>query len=286
MEAAMAYVRRHWLSSVLYTLIIAFGLAVALTPILFSGGTIEEAMAQSEALAVKPEPVDPHLYTRVQKLRQELSMTTLDLAAMGCTEESATRVLETLKSWCETNQAALDQHHRDTLQAKAAIREAIRKINVGPTPGSPGTPGKDLDPSIARSLPGLQEDLAELYEQRKTMQDGLASQLETQLDAFQRQVWQSARANTGLPAQLHYVPDLTDEQRQAIHAGLTERSLQESKTQVIANELTWSQKQAVDAARVNQTTKASIVRDVEAAVLPLPDLLKESMELTLDVSAR
>lgn len=273
----MAYVRRHWLSSVLYSLIILFGLAIVLTPILVSDKAIKEALAQVEPTTTEPEPIDPYLYTRVQQLRQELSLTNFDLAAMGCDEESATQILESLKSWCRTNQATLDQNHRDTLQAKATIREAIRQINIGPAPGS------EPNSTIARSLPGLQKDLVNLLEQRKSTLDGLAAQIETTMDTSKRHIWQSARANVGMPTQLRYVPDLSDEQRQTIHNLLTERAPQESIANVGADELTWSQKQAADAAGTNLAIHNRDLRNAEAAVLPIPDMLKESEELNFDV---
>lgn len=54
----MAYVRRHWLKSVLYGLVIILGLAIFLTPTLFSESAPEAAQAQ--AIELQPIPVPVH----------------------------------------------------------------------------------------------------------------------------------------------------------------------------------------------------------------------------------
>jgi hypothetical protein len=242
MEAAMAYVRRHWLSSVLYTLIITFGLAVALTPVLFSGGTIEEARAQAEVGTIMSEPIDPYLYTHVQKLRRELMLTNQDLAAMGCTEESATLMLKALKSWCTTNRVALEQHRRNELQAKSELRRALRQKNR---------------PSTAESLATLQGELSEAQKARRDMVASLVITMEAQLSADHQLVWQSARDNADMPQGLRYAPGITDSQRIAIRDGS-------------ADELTWAQEQAVATARANRSIRTSGVFKAESAVLPVP----------------
>ncbi len=256
----MAYVRRHWLSSVLYVFIIVLGLAVWFTPTFVSDGTINEARAQQ---AAEPQPVDPYLYTRVQKLRQELALTNLNLAAMGYTEETATQILETLKTWCTANQAVLEQHRRDEVKTNDAIRRAVRQINAG-----------TADALVNNTLYDLQHNLVTLYEKRKTRLDGLVSQLGGGMDAYQLRTWRSARANAGLPAQLRYVPDLSNQQRQTIHDGLTDRTSEATLTEVVDQELTFAQKRAVDATALTAALKAHEVRKAEAAVLPTPDLLK------------
>ena len=271
----MAYVRRHWLSSALYLFIIFAGLAVALTPTIFSGASLKEAHGQAEAQAAAdpPKPVDPYLWTRVQKLRRELSLSNRDLAAMGCDEASATAVLETMKTWCTTNQAALDQLHRDTLLAKAAQRETVRKINVGPAPGS------DPDPSLVNTLRDQQQTLSKLGEQRKTLLDHLVAQVETKLDTTQQHTWQAARQNAGMPGSFDYTPDLSDPQRQAIAARLkADRTKTDRGTaaleSALTQELTWPQIQAVDTAKQNITLKAAAVRNAEAKALPTPAVLQ------------
>lgn len=259
----MAYVRRHWLKSVLYSLVIILGLAIFLTPVLFSENAPDAAQAQ----ASEPQPIDPYLYTRVQKLRQELSLTNRDLAAMGYTEESARLLLDNLKTWCSTNQVALDRHHRAEIKAKVALREAIRQINTS-----------TLDDRVSDVLPGLQDDLKALHEQRQTSQDTLVAQIESRMDTNQLKIYQSARANTGLPSQLRYAPDLTDEQRLTFYTQLTDRSRRGSRSQVLADELTLSQKQGTDSVGLNTTSKARYVRNAEATVLPVPDVLKPDVE--------
>lgn len=254
----MAYVRRHWLASALYGLIITLGLAVFLTPMFFS----ENATAEAQAQPFERQPIDPHLYTRVQKLRQELALTNRDLAAMGHTKESATALLESLKSWCTANKGALDQHHIDEIRARAALREAIRQRNAG-----------SANKHMVDSLPRLQEDLAMLYEQRKARLDALIAQLESGMNGSQVKAWQGARANAGLSDHYRYVPDLSDEHRQSLHRISTGRTERNSRGVAGANKLTFSQKQAAEANRVNGASRADSIRDAEAVVLPVPEIL-------------
>ena len=240
----MAYVRRHWLSSALYLFIIVAGLVIALTPTIFSGASLKEAHGQTEpqAAADPPKSVDPYLWTRVQKMRQELSLTTADLAAMGCDVASATQVLTSLKTWCLTNQAALDQQHRQELQAKAAIRKVLKAAG---------------DVSAMQSLASLQASLAEAQSSRRALKDTLVTQLESLLSTEQAQVWQAIRDNRGLPPTYRYAPSVTDTQR----AMISENE---------PNALTWDQTQAFETAKANISGHTKDVFAAEAAVLPIP----------------
>ncbi len=261
----MAHTRRHWLLSVVYVLALVGGLAITLTPTLFPGKIIQQAVAQAEDVsATGSQTIDPNVYTRVQQIRQELSLANRDLAAMGCDEETATQILQSLKSWCTTNQAVLDRHHQDTIQAKAKLRDAVRRINEGTD-----------DPRVSRSLPELRADLVHLAEQRQIMMDGLIANLESQLSSTQRLVWQTARENNGLPASLRYVPGLSSEPIVSVSIN-TIRVLPESTTlvrNISVDDLTWSQKQAAEAARINMIAKATEIHNAEKAVLPMPKLL-------------
>lgn len=254
----MAYVRRHWLASVLYGLIILFGLAIFLTPTFFSENAPEAAQAQP----AEPQPIDPYLYTRVQKLRQELALTNRDLAAMGFTQESATVLLESIKTWSVSNKIAFDQNMSDEIRFKAALRETTHLINAG----SP-----DID--LAHALPLLQNDLAALYEQGKARHDALIAQLESGMNASQRKTWQSARKNAGLPIELRYTSDLTDQQLQAIRDKL-HSTIQTSLSNVINDTLTIDQRQAISAVRVNMAERIEMISDAEDIVLPTPDILR------------
>lgn len=262
----MAYVRRHWFLSVLYGLGIIFGLAILLAPTLFSDNAPEAARAQ----VAESQPIDPHLYTRVQALRQEYALTGQDLAAMGCSEASAIQILETLKSWAAGNETLFNQQHRSEIQAQAAVRNRIRQINVGST-----------DRRASSALPALQQELAVLRKQRKATLDTLLVQVEAKMDAYQRQTWKSARENAGLPVQLRFTPGLTDQQRQNLGRRLADREAQGTRSEAIGSELTYSQKQAIDSTRINIATKSSEVRRAEAAVLPVPKLLQDQRKITL-----
>ncbi len=270
----MAYARRHWFSSIVCVLIVIFGMAAALTPTLFSHLAATPALAQTQSQAEdEPDPVDPYLYTRVQSLRKELRLTNHDLASLGCTQETASLILEDLKSWCAANQSQLDGNQKAINNTNAAIREQIQLINAGPSanPGSKAT----STTSAVRSLSDLEDSLGKRYKQRQAMMDSLAEQLTSRLNSTQQTMWRAAKDNAGLPDRFRYAPTVTISQRQAIATGLSNRTEQVTVASVVEDELTWSQKQIVDTARTNRAVYSSAVRAAEADTLPTPAILKD-----------
>lgn len=252
----MAYVRRQWLASVLYVTIIVLGLAIFLTPTLFSENAPEAAQAQPTEL----QPIDPYLYTRVQKLRQELSLTNRDLAAMGYTEESAKLLLESLKAWAVTNNAILNQQHHDEVQAKTALRETTRLINLGLA-----------DKNMYGNISFYQNDLAEIHKKRKMQHDDLRAQIELGMDDNQINTWHSAIANTGLPDKFSYVPDISDQQRKDIVRRIRDQLLKKSPVdQALNGVFTLSQNQAVNAINLNIIDNIQAIREAESQVLSVP----------------
>lgn len=246
----MVNLRRHGLAFGMCGWITVTVLAVVLSPTVFPEEALQHAYAQTE----EPQPLDPYVYTHIKALREEIALTTRDLAAMGCTQESATILLESLKTWHDAHADTLAQLERNEMNIRATLRDVARG-NV------------DLaDSAVAE----LQQSLADLYESRKATISDLVSRLETSMSTQQRSIWKAARENAGLPDQVRYAPGLTDAQRQTIRSLATRRVKDSISRENLYGCLDLAQKQSIDVARANSEAGLQLIRIAEAIVLPNP----------------
>ena len=193
----MAMIRRHWLAFSLNFVLIALITVVLVLGFSLSHSPRAVAQAESEATA----DIDPVTYGQVNRLRRELALTNQDLATMGVDQAAAEAVLGDLLTWYQTNQSTLQQRDQDVRDARAALREAYRKVRIGLR-----------DEFLIAEFPRLQNDLGAAVQARRTLVDSALPTVESRLSSTQQVVWNAARMNPGAPGELKYVENLTAEQ--------------------------------------------------------------------------
>jgi len=255
-------IRRNWLQLLLTVCILLTAAFWFAWPTLYP----QPATAQ---LQQETREIDRQLYERVSSIRQELHLTNRDLAAMGCDQTTAERVLEAAKSWCESSYSQLLQQDAVVIAAERDLRQAMRQINMGPR-----------DQRVVDSLPQLREAVGNAKKQRREFLATAEMQITAPLDFNARRIHETIQANAHLPGRLRYAEDLTSEQvqqlrkiaRDAARNTLTDRQTKEQQV------LQFSQSQAIDQAKANLGSRMQAVVAAEQNVLPMPAELKPLSE--------
>jgi hypothetical protein len=206
-------IRRHWKLALLQLLLLlaAAGLLIHRT-LKSSGPALAATVDSSTPTSPTTAPaIDVTTFLRVRTLRERLALRNEDLAAMGCSQQQATQVLQALLAWASDNAAGWAQQEQNRRSADAAMAEATRQINVGPR-----------DDALLANLPTLQQNVASAKQQSDAFFQEGADTVAAVLSSDQRQVWATARANSAnaVPMRYRYVPGITTDQAKAIRLAI------------------------------------------------------------------
>ncbi len=247
----MSTVRKHW------RLISLQGamLLVCCAAIIAAAWGDGAARAQGSAEAA----LDPVLLQRVDDVREHLALTAMDMAAMGVGRDQAVMVLGDLRSWVESNLQAIERSEQAVLEAQRQLRQTQQSIRVGPR-----------DEQQIRRVPTLISEVATANQAKAALLDSAANAVATRLSAEQSAVWQTARANTGVPLRYRYAPGLRSDEKAAITDALARRQTDKSRSRFSDADakLGANQREAVAAARTNQLLLIDQIRLAEMEVLP------------------
>ncbi len=121
-----ANIKRYWLQGGM----IAVTAAIVIVGSIYPAGTSPTASAQTGGTGAAPSTesqaggIAPAVWSQAQALRQELCLTNTDLAAMGMSQQDASRVLQTIVDWRESHAQACEQADREVRLTKRVVREA------------------------------------------------------------------------------------------------------------------------------------------------------------------
>ncbi len=210
--------------------------------------------SQTSALAAAPGA-----WSQIQALRQELCLTNTDLAAMGLSQQDATRLLQTLVDWRESHAQAWEQAEREVRVTNQAVRQAYSRIHVGPR-----------DEALVASLPALKQAAQQAQTQRKQVLEAAAQAVAMQLSSQAQTIWQTARGNTDLPEQYRYAPNLSREDKAKLLTPARRLASDRDRRDLEQSVLAGYRASAVEQARVNINANLEAVTAAEAQVLPTP----------------
>lgn len=256
----MAIVKRHW--GKLFGLLAVLAAAAVLAHLY---GPRAKADSVASTATTAPAGKDNVTASGIKVLRQEMCLTNQDLAAMGCSRDTASAVLGELVNWYQSNKDALVKAHKSIMIASRDLRTAQLQMNMGS--GDAQLPAKLSQLQKADVLAWL--DHVKLVEQCK-------KQIAATLSDSQKAAWIAAQGNGSLPAQYRYVPGLSLVQRKAlINASETaartaalgkgadaRQSLAAAEGQI----LTDSQRSARDSAQAAQAQNLAAVAQADEAV--------------------
>ncbi len=253
-------IQRHW--KLLFLQVVFMGAIASL--IVWHTARPDQATAQIPVPGSPETPgdlgMDVGTYQAVKQLRQQLALTSADLAAMGCSQGDAKRLLGTLVQWYEANQASLRAQDTAINQNRNQLRRLQRKIKVGPR-----------DEGVIAEARELHEQLAQQINDRRSFIVGAKDTAYTVITADQRSIHEVALANRGVPNRFRYVPDLTDEQMAKIHQALARKTIDNTAaTRVVEQALNMLQQSTRTQALTNQRQQMQGVLAAERAVLPIP----------------
>ena len=232
-------------------------------------------VSSSEALRAEAaaDKIDVATYTGMSRLRKAVHLRNETLAAMGCGESDATKVLEALLGWYGSNKTAVEANRQASIQAGKALRLALRKIGMGPK-----------NETLIASVPALKAALATATKQRNDLVKAAIAATEAQLSASQKGVWETARKNMALPSKYRYASSLTAAQAKALHvarrtyarrlAAAKGAAAKAAVTQQFNTAegriLAGGQKTAMSAAQTNTATKMAGAIKASQTVTPMP----------------
>jgi len=105
-----------------------------------------------------------------------------------------------VRHWFEVNKAQWEQAGQQELEARNALAEALQKVNLGG------------EKDAVTAIPRCQELLAAASAAKLKIAEGLEAAATNCLSYSQREFWQTARSNAGLPQYYRYLPGLTPKQ--------------------------------------------------------------------------
>lgn len=235
----------HLLGLVTVSLLIAWGLAVEPRP------------ATGASADGSSEHMDPAGYWHLLAIREELCLTSRDLASMGCTQAAAEDLLVALRGWYTANRMRLERADQSVVAAERVVHELSSRIRLG-----------SQSPSASRGLAGALGAVGTAKKSRReVIEEGAAAVGSLGGVA----VWVTARANRGCDPRHRFVPDLTVTQQQRL--GLVASKFGAASSHVAHAEqdvLTVAQRTAMSLALANERQHAAGVAAAEAAVLPRP----------------
>lgn len=224
--------------------------------------------------------MDPAVYSQIQQLRSKFFLRNQDLAAMGCTQQEAAAVLQSIVTWYETNKTALDTKWQAKAEAATALRKVMRKINMGPR-----------DEEVIAQVPSLRNAYYEAVKDENDLAETIVSAVSARLSDSQKSTWEAARNNAGLPSEFLYVANISDEQRsslcrayrsrvrKAMLAETTEKQTEaaEAYETALENALSADQESAVTASKTAINTNLPGVIEAEREILPLPEEFEQDV---------
>lgn len=213
------------------------------------------------------EPLTPYDFHQIVSLRNRLNLRDVDLAAIECSDQKVTEILNGLRTWHDTKRDQIIQARRTTQNAQRAFRKAIRRINVGPREGAP------FDQMI-----NLQQSMTNAFSAEKAIFDQAESQVSAQLSQEQGALWAVAKSNRSLPDRYRFVSGLTADQRKQLkQIRQTARRQNKSTTEVEAGILSGSQISSANLVMSRIRSHIQRVGAASRAALPVPeDLIKEA----------
>jgi len=273
----MAVVRRHWA----FLLAIPCLIAILVLAVLQQPASTLNARASDVALTAfvaqtQPSTADlvagriaARVYMRTQQLRKELALTNQDLASLGVSASTAGQVITDVKVFLSSPTDPLAAANAMYASAERAINEAVRQINTG-----------EGGASVLSSLPTLKQNRDNAAVARLSAMAPVIAQVNALLTADQQAMWQSARAYAQLErlpgsitakGALRYVSGLTPDQIEQFDTAARQGGQAGSAA---ASVLSSNQLAVIQTARQNLQASIAGVSVAEAAVLPMPTLLK------------
>ncbi len=265
----MATIRRHWKAFLLsLTMLAVVGCWLLFSNLSAVPAIGEEPQADTNQDANEAvQQIDPGTYSQIQALRRRLSLANEDLAAMGCSKEGATSILETLLSWHEANKENLDAAGHSKRNAAKDLRQALRRVNIGPR-----------DQNVLESLPGLKSAYAAAVQSEGQLVESLVQPISSLLSDGQQATWNATRKNAGLPSPYRYLSDLSSSQKAGLTRALQIRGRKLAYSQDSPGELpsltdclSYAQKSELEAVRTTVNTKMPGVLKACWLVFPRPE---------------
>jgi hypothetical protein len=251
-------IKRYWWLALLQLALIV-GAGVFLTSRMLHH--VQPAVAR-DGTPPATQPVDRLSYGRVQGLRQALSLTNEDLAAMGCDQATAQTMIGGLLSWYQSNQSTWNEKEAAVVSARAAYGQTLRQINVGPQSDT-------LDTQLATQ----KQALATASDAWSQFIEGAATSASSNLSADQKAVWASARTNTSLPDRYRYTSGAAAADVAKLKALLSKRGEGSAQlTELEQNLLNSTIRGQITTARSNVSTHLADVATAESSSLPRPPL--------------
>jgi len=224
-----------------------------------SGGS--DASASAEAMAYLLE------YDVLCGVRQTYCLTDEDLAAYGCDAAQATNLMAMLRQWYATSGPALAKANENFFAKRGELADVERRIGMGPR-----------DERLFDRQAQIQNELFALQEPVRQIEQALREQIASLLSAQQQVPWQAAMTNGGLPLAYRYMPNLSEQDRVALHRWLRNEQLAAAAGREVdamsANETIG---RLIQAGKTEQTTRQALLAEklpaIQAAtvtVLPPP----------------
>jgi len=212
----MAAVKRYWraMSLLCSAVLVAAGLYVhfssGVAPAEGASGDSGEAgtSAETEAMAYRLE------YDTLLGIRQKFCLNDEDLAAYGCDAGQATGMMTVLRQWYAAHGVALAKATENFFARRGELADVERRIGIGPR-----------DERLFDRQAQIQNELPALQGLVRQIEQGLNEQIKSQLSAQQQVLWQAAMANGGLPVAYRYMPNLSEQDRVALHRWLRNEQL-------------------------------------------------------------
>lgn len=217
------------------------------------------------------ESLDPVLYSRIQTFREQAGLTNADLAAAGLTRAEAETVLVAVKTWIEQNQAAYDQRVAAISKGESDLRKTWRNIHTKPR----DITGINQIESREVAIKQAKADCDAFF---KIAFDQITGTLSREKSAVLNTARQNASLSTSakLTQESRYVPSLASDQANSL--AQASRRGRSAAVDVKQRSLSFSQRKAVEDAKVSQRQNIEAVLEVEQAIL-LP-----SVELEIEPS--
>ena len=259
-------IRKHWS---LLALLAIVGIVVAgwiLLPALSGIGRTAHALdhPSTASLSEPGRGAGPDItsHSNSTRLRYQLALSDMDLAAYGCSGEQTEQVLAALIAWYEQNKSALQAADSSQRQARSSLRETLRRINVGPR-----------DEGIIAQVPALMEQVRIVEVNQRQFTESAIAAVSVAFSKEQNDYWSSARTNSDAPSRYRYAGALADEQKVNLERALRARGqTTESQGAFEAQVLTVAQRSAMAAAEVRRNQFIGAVTRASAKVLPQPEL--------------
>lgn len=231
--------------------------------VLVTWTTAAHVGAQETASPAKQaDTLTPVLYGQVQQVRRDLALRSEELGMLNADEASAERVLTLVRDWVVANQKELAAARRAVLDQKRQLREAMRRVRVGPR-----------DESLLTQVRRLQAQLEQTRQAQRDLVAQLIPQVSTHLSGEQPARWQTLRANRGLPHRYQAAPNVTADQGERLRRTAREEDAAQRDT-AEASVLYGSQRSVLEQVRREQAAAMAGVLRAEARVLPVPEALR------------